>query len=121
MSGMDEIKEKITKFKQEEPHIKEVTLYDMSAGEILATTHTPKMADKIVDITKIVLETDKEANSISNVGRTHWHMYSFAKEVIARVRIKKNTFVQVEYTVETAPSSAIEDALELGLMINDLM
>lgn len=115
-----EARELIEKFCKEDSHIRSIVVYDMDSEKILETT-SPEDTGNVIEVTKVVLNADERANKASKryVGKTNWYMYSFEKTVIVRVRIVKEIFIQIEYSIETAPSAAIEDGLELALMVGN--
>lgn len=108
-------------FKKEDKMLNNLMVYDRKNKKLIASTVSAAKAKQVIKIAKIMEEADKRTALIDKPGKLNWDMASFARKVVVFVRIHGEIFLDVSYRVEKAPSGAIEDALELALMVGELI
>ncbi len=112
----------LTKLGKEDKEISGVVVFDIKTGKPLATTFSKIYVKKTITIEQLITKLEKDrVLKLDPCGPKNWAMYSFGKKIIVTVRVRKDTFMSVEYVIEKAPSACIEDALEVALMTNELL
>ncbi len=116
------IQELLDKFDKEDPEITGVMVFNISTGEVVASTFPADYNKKDIEIEQAIADLEKNRIlKLDPCGAKNWAMYSFGKKIIATARIKKDTWITMEYAIEKSPSACIEDALEVALMVNDAL
>lgn len=88
----------------------------------LASTFSEDYIKKTIEIERSILDLEKNRIlKLDPAGEKTWAMYSFRKKVVATVKIRGSIFMTTEYVVQKSPSSAIEDVLEIALIINNVL
>lgn len=122
MGQIDKIQELLLRFDREDEDISGVVVFDIKKGKELASTFSDEYTVKTIKIEQMLQELDKDRIlKLDPAGPKNWAMYSYDKKIIATVRVKDDICLSCEYSVERAPSAAIEDALEIALMVNQLL
>ncbi len=117
----NEIKKLLKGYVKEDPELKGGIVYNRKSGKPIATTLTPKATEKNIKISQLAAKTDERASKLDPSGVFRWDMVSFSRKIICCVRIHKDTFVDLFYAPQKAPSGAIEDALEIALDVGELL
>jgi len=116
------IEDLLKKLDKEDKDISGIVVFDIQTGEPLATTFSETYVKKTITIEQLIMKLEKERIlKLDPCGPKNWAMYSFGKKIVVTVRVRKDVFMSVEYVIEKAPSASIEDALEVALMINELL
>jgi len=116
------IQDFLKKLAKEDKDISGVVVFDIKTGEPLAETFSKTYVKKTITIEQLIMKLEKERIlKLDPCGPKNWAMYSFGKKIIVTARIHKDIFMSAEYVIEKAPSACIEDALEVALMINELL
>lgn len=113
----------LDKFDKEDPEISGIVVFDIKTSEVLASsTFSDDYAVKTVKIEQMIrdLELDRILK-LDPAGQKNWAMYSFGRKIVVTVHIRGSIWMTSEYVVQKAPSAAIEDALEIALMANDVL
>lgn len=116
------IQDLLKKLGKEDREISGIVVFSMNTGKPLASTFSAAYVKKTVAVEQMIAKMEKNRIlKLDPCGPKNWAMYSFGKKIIVTVRIRKDVFMSVEYVIEKAPSASIEDALEVALMINELL
>lgn len=113
----------LDRFDQEDKDITGVVIFDIDAGEALASsTFSEDYVGKTVKIEQMIRDLEEDRIlKLDPAGKKNWAMYSFGRKIVVTVRVRGSIFLTIEYVVQKAPSAAIEDALEIALMANDVI
>lgn len=112
----------IQKSVDEDPDLTGLLVYSLSTGEVIGSTFSNEYAKKAIEIQQIFYNTEKKAvEIIESAGGTNWVLKSLARKVIYDIRITNDVYLFGETKVTEAPTSALEDGFELGLMIGRLL
>lgn len=118
MKGVDLI---IKDFKKEDKQIRGITVFNSRTKEVIASTASKKIAEKVVKSRREYLKLGEKMRKLwggQGGGKFNWDALSLSRYIIVGVKIKGDIYLSIEYIVEKAPSAAIEDALEIALMVN---
>jgi len=112
----------LDKFDKEDPEITGICVFNINDGSTIASTFSKDYNEKTIEIEKSIADLEKNRIlKLDPCGPKNWAMYSFGKKIIVTVRIKKDIWLTIEYAIEKAPSACIEDALEVALMVNEML
>ena len=115
----DKIQGLLGELKQKDSELDGSIVFDIVSGETIASTFSGDYDQKTIKIEQLVADLEKDRIlKLDPTGPKNWMMSSWAKKIVTTVRIKGNIFLSCEYVIEKAPSAAIEDALEIALMVN---
>lgn len=118
----EEIKNLLQESVKNDQDLNGLLVYNLATGEIIASTFSEDYSKKTIEISKIFQGTDKKAAGIvESAGGTNWVMKSLTRKVIYDVRITDDVWLFGETKISEAPSAALEDGLELALMIGRLL
>jgi hypothetical protein len=114
-----EVQNLIAEATDRDPDAVGLLVYNFSTEEILATTFTEEHSKKVIAIQKkfYELEEDSVIATEEPADETNWFMKSVARKIIYEVHITKDVCLFGETKITEAPTAALEDALELALMI----
>ncbi|HEV7424081.1 MAG TPA: hypothetical protein VGO21_02730 [Candidatus Paceibacterota bacterium] len=116
------IQKLLTRLNKEDEEISGAVVFDLKKGTVIASTFSKEYVKKTIEIEQLIADLEKRRiMKLDPCGSKNWAMYSFNKKIVATVRIKKDIFISLEYVMEKAPSASIEDALEVALMVNELI
>lgn len=119
MTDHKALKAIIKKFKKEDSQLIGISVFNVKTGKVLATTAPMNIAKKVVWVRQQYEKMGHVVDKKYPAGKWNWSMTSLSRLIGVGVRIKGDLSLTVAYKVEKAPSAAIEDALELALMVND--
>ncbi|HXK40063.1 MAG TPA: hypothetical protein VJ837_04495 [Candidatus Paceibacterota bacterium] len=106
----------------EDPDLTGLLVYDLLKAEVIATTFSEEYSKKAIEIQQIFYDTEQHAMRIhESAGGTNWVLKSLARKVIYDVRITDTVYIFGETRITEAPTAALEDALELALMVGRLL
>ena len=118
----DEIKSLLDEAVKDDQDLNGLLVYNLTTGEVVASTFPDDYSKKTIEISRIFQGTEKEAVSIvDSAGGTNWVMKSLARKVIYDVKISGDVWLFGETKISEAPTAALEDGLELALMIGRLI
>jgi hypothetical protein len=104
---------------KKDPELDGSVVFHIGSGAVVASTLSEDYNQKTVKIEQLVMELEKDRIlKLDPTGPKNWMMSSWAKKIVVTARIKGDVFVSCEYAIEKAPSAAIEDVLEIALMVN---
>ena len=107
---------------KEDQDLTGMLVYNLPKAEVIASTFPEDYSQKAIEIQQIFYETEQEAMKIvKSAGGTNWVLKSLARKVIYDIRITDDIYVFGETKVTEAPTAALEDGLELALMIGRLL
>lgn len=115
----DEIQSLISEATERDPDMVGLLVYNFATEEVIATTFPEEHSRKVIAIQKKFYETERDAlvSTEEPADETNWFMKSVARKVIYEVHIEKDVCLFGETKITEAPTAALEDALELALMI----
>lgn len=117
-----EIQNLLSRLDKEDKEIAGVVVFDIKKDEAIASTFSPDYVKKTLEIERLIANLEKKRiMKLDPCGPKNWAMYSFDKKIVVTVRVKHDIFTSTEYVIEKSPSAAIEDALEVALMVNELI
>lgn len=117
-----EIQKLLNRLNKEDKDISGAVVFDLKKGAAIAATFSKGYVKKTIEIEQLIADLEKRRiMKLDPCGPKNWAMYSFNKKIVVTVRIKKHIFISLEYVMEKAPGASIEDALEVALMVNELI
>lgn len=122
-NSFQEAQQLLTKFKDEDAEIAGILVYDSKTDEIVASTYSEEQGKKLVVVRKKYEKLGEEAvaEGVYPPGRWNWGMTSVARYTLFGTNLVGDYVMAGEFEESKAPSACIEDALELSLMVNDLL
>jgi len=118
----EEIKSLLEEAVKNDQDLNGLMVYNLATGEVVASTFSEDYSKKTIEISKIFQGTEKEAVTIvESAGGTNWVMKSLNRKVIYDVHIKEGFWIFGETKISEAPTAALEDGLELALMVGRLL
>jgi len=118
----NKIQQLLSRLGKEDKEITGSVVFNITTGKALASTFPKAYVKKTVKIEQLIADLEKNRiMKLDPAGSKNWAMYSFNKKIVVTVRTKKDIFTSLEYEIEKPPSGAIEDALEVALMVNELL
>ncbi len=117
------IQKLVEQFDEKGDEVIGIVVYDLDSGEVFASqSFSQDYINKTLEIERAikVLEQDRILK-LDPAGQKNWVMYSYWRKIVVTVRIQASFFLTLEYQPKKAPSAAIEDALEIALMVNEII
>jgi hypothetical protein len=106
----------------EDPDLTGMLVYNLPKREVIASTFPSEYSQKAIKIQQIFYDTEQEAGKIvESATGTNWVLKSLSRKIIYDVRISNDVYLFGETRITEAPTAALEDALELALMIGRLL
>jgi hypothetical protein len=97
-------------------------VFNLPKQEIIASTFPVDYTEKTIQFEKSFKDLAGEAAaSLGSAGEMNWFMKSLERKVLYSVRISEEVYLFGETKVTEAPSSAIEDGLEIALEIGRML
>lgn len=116
------IAELLKKTVKEDQDLTGMLVFNLPKQEVIATTFPADYSEKLMQIERSFQETEHKASDlIGSDGAMNWMMKSLERKVLYDVRISKDVYLFGEARITEAPSSAIEDALEIALEIGRML
>lgn len=107
---------------QEDQEITGMVVFNIQSGEIIGSTFAPEYTQQTIEIEQLILDLETQRlQKLDPTGQKTWTMYSFSKKVVLTIRIQGPVFISCEYVIHKAPGAAIEDGLEIALMVNEAL
>jgi hypothetical protein len=118
----DKIQNLLDKFDREEDELLGMMVFDLKTGEILGSTFEDKKAKDIIEIERKTQELEKNKFAVIDpAGKKTWAIYSLERKISVVSRVDNDIFVISEYAIQKSPTGAIEDILEIALLVNNLI
>lgn len=118
----NKIAELIAKVVKGDPDIHGMMVYNFPKQEVIASTFTPEETEKFMRVEKVYLDTETtQATKIDPAGERNWLMVSLSRKIVYSIRITNDVHLYADLEPSEAPSAAIEDGLELALMIGRML
>ena len=106
----------------EDPDLTGLLVYNLPEAKAIASTFPGEYSKKAMEIQQIFYDTEQHAMRIhESAGGTNWVLKSLARKVVYDVRITDDIYIFGETRITEAPTAALEDALELALMVGRLL
>ena len=120
---LKELQELLQKFKSEDAEIAGLLIYDSESGAITASTYDARKGKSLVAVRKKYSQLGAEAvmEGVYPAGRWNWGMTSVARYTMFATNLVGNYVMAGEFIESKSPSSCLEDALELSLMVNEIL
>ena len=97
-------------------------VFNLPKQEIIASTFAEDYAIKLMQIELAFEDEERRASElVGSDGKMNWVMKSLERKVLFDVRISQDVYLYGETKMTEAPSSAIEDALEIALEVGRLL
>ncbi|MCX6720538.1 MAG: hypothetical protein NTW11_01925 [Candidatus Staskawiczbacteria bacterium] len=116
-----EVQDLLQKFAKEDKEIGGLVVFDEKTEEIIATTYSSEKAKEVIAVRKEYRNLGVKAEKIYPAGKWNWGMTSLARYVEFGTNLVGDYQLAGEFTEAHSPSACIEDALEISLMINDIL
>ena len=119
----DKVKDLLSKFKSEDKEIAGLMVYNSKTSEIVATTYDAKKSSDLIAVRNKYIKLGEEAvaEGVYPEGSWNWGMTSVARYSLFATNLVGDYVMADEFIESKAPSACIEDALELSLMVNDIL
>lgn len=122
VDNMHKINDLLAETIKEDGGFKGLMVFDMKKGDVLSSTFDEKHAKTMVKVEKKFFDLESgEVEKLDPSGAMNWVMSSFERKVVFDVRITDDVFLYGECEPMKAPTTVIEDALELALMIGRVL
>jgi hypothetical protein len=97
-------------------------VFDLKTGEILGSTYSKEHAKKVIEIEQMAENLEnKDLSEIDSGRKSTWAMLSFERKIVVFSRVKGDISLSAEYALQKSPTGAIEDILEIALLVNNLI
>ena len=93
-------------------------VYNFPKQEVIASTFNPADTVKFMTVEKLYMDIEiKKATKVDPAGNRNWIMVSLDRKIVYSIRITDEIHLYGDLEPSEAPTAAIEDGLELALMI----
>ena len=98
-------------------------VYNTESDEMLTSTYDARKGKDLIAVRKKYSQLGAEAvmEGVYPSGRWNWGMTSVARRTMFATNLVGDYVMVGEFVESKAPSACIEDALELSLMVNDIL
>jgi len=118
----EKILELLKKIVTEDKDINGLMVYNLPKQEVVATTFSPEDTEKFMKVEKLYMEAEtNQATKIDPAGNRNWLMVSLDRKIVYSVRITNDVHLYGDLQPSEAPTAAIEDGLELALMVSRML
>ncbi|MBI2443777.1 MAG: hypothetical protein HYV42_00855 [Candidatus Magasanikbacteria bacterium] len=112
------INEVVTK----DPDINGLMVYNLPKQKVIATTFSSGDTKKFMKVEKLYMDVEtNKATKIDPAGDRNWLMVSLNRKIVYSIRITDEVHLYGDLQPSEAPTAAIEDGLELALMIGRML
>ncbi len=120
--NVNSVAELLSKSVKEDRDIHGLMVYNFPKQEVLASTFSPEETKKFMEVEKLYMDLELEhATKVDPAGERNWLMVSLSRKIVYSVKITKDIHLYADLEPSEAPSAAIEDGLELALMIGRML
>jgi hypothetical protein len=97
-------------------------VYNFPKQEVIASTFSPEDTRKFMTVEKLYMDIEiKKATKVDPAGNRNWVMVSLDRKIVYSVRITDEVHLYGDLEPSEAPTAAIEDGMELALMIGRIL
>ncbi|OGH64295.1 MAG: hypothetical protein A2821_01870 [Candidatus Magasanikbacteria bacterium RIFCSPHIGHO2_01_FULL_41_23] len=118
----EKILDLLSKTVKEDANVHGLMVYNFSKQEVVATTFSPEDTEKFMKVEKLYMDLETEhATKVDPAGERNWLMVSLSRKIVYSIKITNEFHLYADLEPAEAPSAAIENGLELGLMIGRML
>lgn len=118
----DKIQKLIQGVVTKDKDINGLMVYNFTKQEVIASTFSPEDTQKFMKVEKLYMDVEiKQATKVDPAGSRNWLMVSLDRKIVYSVRITDEVHLYGDLEPSEAPTAAIEDGLELALMVGRML
>lgn len=97
-------------------------VYDFPKQKVIASTFSAADTKKFLTVEKLYMDLETQhATKVDPAGTRNWLMVSLNRKIVYSIRITDDVHLYGDLAPSEAPTAAIEDGLELALMVGRLL
>jgi hypothetical protein len=118
----DKILEKIKDVVEKDRDINGLMVYNFPKQEVIASTMNPEDTQKFMEVEKLYMDLElNQATKVDPAGTRNWIMVSLDRKIVYSIKITDEIHLYGDLEPSEAPTAAIEDGLELALMVGRML